>query len=119
MPNNQPHNMKVFIKELSFKTIIGILPFEREEPQKVIVNIDFEYVFYKQDKEFIDYSKVAKLVKKTMKTKQFGLIEDAIIFLEKKLYKKYNISALNIQITKPDILPNCTVSVQNVFLDQI
>ena len=118
MPN-QPHNMKVFIKELSFKTIIGILPFERETPQKVIVNLDFEYFFFKEEKEFIDYSKVVKLVKKTMRKKQFELIEDAIIFLEKKLYKKYNISALNIQITKPDILPDCKVSIQNVFLDQI
>lgn len=119
MPNNQPHNMKVSIKELSFKTIIGILPFEREHPQKVVVNVNFEYIYYKEDKKFIDYSKVAKVIKKTMKVKQFKLIEDAIIFLEKKLYKKYNISALNIQITKPDILPDCTVSVQNDFLDQI
>jgi len=106
--------MKVSIKELSFKTIIGILPFEREKPQKVIINLDFEYLFYQHTNEFIDYSFVTRTVKKIMRKKQFKLIEDAIIFLEKKLYKKYNITALNIQIIKPNILPNCSVSVENI-----
>jgi len=106
--------MKVSIKELSFKTIIGILPFEREHPQKVIINIDFEYLFYQNSDQFIDYSFVVKTVKKIMRKKQFQLIEDAIIFLEKKLYKKYNITTLNIEIIKPNILPNCQVSVGNI-----
>jgi dihydroneopterin aldolase len=105
--------MKVSIKELLFKTIIGILPIERKKPQKVIIDIDFEYLFYKENDQFIDYSCVAKTVKKTMRKKQFKLIEDALIFLEKKLYKKYNISSLKIQITKPDILADCKVSVSN------
>jgi len=88
---NQPYNMKVSIKELSFKAIIGILPIERKETQRVIIDINFEYVFHKTNDEFIDYSCIAKTAKKIMKKKQFKLIEDAIIFLEKKLYKKYNI----------------------------
>lgn len=113
----KPKNMKVSIKELSFKTIIGILPIEREQKQRVIININFEYFFYKANDEFIDYSCVANTIKKSMKKKNFQLIEDAIVFLEKKLYKKYNISKLHIQITKPDILPNCIVSVENDFLD--
>ncbi len=107
------HNMKVSIKELSFKTIIGILPIERKQTQRVIIDINFEYVFYKTNDEFIDYSSVAKTITKIMKKKKFLLIEDAIISLEKKLYKKYNISELHIQITKPDILPNCKVSLSN------
>jgi len=112
---NQNCNMRVSIKELSFKTIIGILPFERKKTQKVLVDIDFDYFFTKDSEKFIDYSKVAKLIKKTMKKKQFLLIEDAIIFLEKKLYKKYIISNLNLKITKPNILSDCSVSVQNIF----
>jgi len=112
---NQKCNMRVSIKELSFKTIIGILPFERKKTQNVLVDIDFEYFFTKDSDKFIDYSKVATLVKKTMKKKKFLLIEDAIIYLEKELYKKYKISGLKIQITKPNILSDCTVSVQNIF----
>ncbi len=113
MPN-QPKKMKISIEEFSFKTIIGILPFERITPQKVILNIYFEYTFSQDIKDFCDYSEISNLVKKTMKKKKFELIEDAIISLEHLLAKKYNISNLNIKITKPTILKNCKVSVENI-----
>ncbi len=105
--------MKVLIEELTFKTIIGILPFERVKKQKVIIDISFEYNFSKDSKEFIDYSKVSALVKKIMNKKNFELIEDAILTLEKLLYKRFNLSNLKIKITKPDILKDCIVSVSN------
>ena len=105
--------MKVTIANLKFKTIIGILNFERKKSQKVIVDCSFEYKFDKDSKEFIDYSKVANIIKKTMKKKRFYLIEDAILFIEKKLYKKFKIKNLKIKITKPDILRDCIVSVEN------
>ena len=105
--------MQVFIEDLSFKTIIGILPIERIKKQQVIINISFEYNFSKNKKDFIDYSKVADIIKKNMKKKKFRLIEDAIISLCKTLYKKFNISNLDIKITKPDIIRNCIVSVSN------
>lgn len=101
--------MKVEIENLSFKTIIGILDFERKKTQRVIINISFEYD-YKKGK-FIDYAKIAKTIKKTIKKEKFGLIEDAIVFLEKKLNKNYDIKNLKIKITKPNILKDCKVSV--------
>ncbi len=103
--------MKVEIKDLSFKCIIGILDFERVKKQKVVVNISFEYKFKKDI--FIDYSKVSSFIESQMKKKKFLLIEDAIIFLEAKLYKLYKVNNLNIKISKPDILKNCIVSVSN------
>ena len=116
MPNHlEKYNflMKVSIEELTFKTIIGILPFERVKKQKVIINISFEYSFIKESKEFIDYSEVSTMVKKTMNKKKFKLIEDAILTLEKLIYKRFNLSNLKIKITKPDILKDCIVSVSN------
>jgi len=105
--------MKVYIEDLCFKTIIGILPFERIKKQKVIVNITFKYQFDSLQKDFVDYSKVSLFVKNTMKKKKFELIEDAILTLEKKLIKKFKISNLKIKITKPTILKDCVVSVSN------
>lgn len=102
--------MKVKIKELTFKTIIGILSFERLKPQRVIVNLSFEYA-YKKGK-FIDYKEVSDIVKKEMKKKKFGLIEDAVIELKKTLNKKYNMKRLKIEIIKPDILKNAKVSIK-------
>lgn len=105
--------MKVNITNLTFRTIIGILDFERVKPQKVVVDITFEYDYPKKTGEFVDYVKVAKTVKKTMKKQKFGLIEDAIIFLQKKINSKFNIKNLTLKISKPDILKYCIVSVQN------
>ena len=103
--------MKVEIKDLNFKCIIGILDFERKKKQKVIINISFEYEFKKN--EFIDYSEISSFVEKQMKKKKFLLIEDAIKFFKTNLYKLYQINNLIISISKPDILKNCIVSVSN------
>ena len=104
--------LKINIEDLTFNCIIGILPFERDKEQKVVINISFEY-FYKDDgSNFIDYSKVVVLTEKIMIEKQFKLIEDAILFIRKELKNKYKIENLKIKISKPDILPNCVVSVE-------
>ncbi len=105
--------MKVSINSLEFKTIIGILPFERVTKQKVILDIFFEYKFSKKEKDFVDYSHVAKMAKQIMKKEKFELIEEALLYLEKALKNEFNISNLYITITKPDILKNCVVSVGN------
>lgn len=103
--------MKIEISDLTFKTIIGILPFEREKKQKVIVNISFEYEFKKDD--FINYAEVSELIKKTIKKEKFLLLEDAILHLENLLNQKYSIKNLFIKISKPNILKDCIVSLSN------
>ena len=105
--------MKVSIDSLTFKTIIGILPFERITKQKVVLNIQFTYKFSKGQKDFIDYSHVANMARLIMKKEKFRLIEDAIIYLERALSSEFTISKLKIKISKPDILKNCSVSVSN------
>jgi dihydroneopterin aldolase len=105
--------MRVSIDDLTFKTIIGILPFERKTKQKVVLNISFSYSFSKKNKDFIDYSLVTAMVKKIFKKRKFKLIEDAIVYIEKKLYKKFTLIDLKIKISKPDILKDCIVSVSN------
>lgn len=104
--------MKVFIRDLTFKTIIGILPFERVKKQRVVLDISFEYEYNDQKKDFVDYSLVSKDVKKIIKKGEFELIEEALETLHKMLSKKYPIKNLQIKISKPDILKECIVSVQ-------
>lgn len=105
--------MKVYIQNLTFDTIIGILDFERTTPQKVIVNISFKYKFNKHSKDFVNYAEVASLIEKLMKEKQYLLIEDAILDIRKNLKDVFHIKDINLKITKPNILTNCTVSVSN------
>lgn len=103
--------MKIEINELTFKCIIGILPFEREKKQKVIVNLSFNYEF--SDNTFIDYSEISALIEKTMIKEKFELLEEAIIYIEKLLNDKYPILNLQLKISKPNILHNCIVSLSN------
>jgi len=101
--------MTIFIEDLKFQTIIGILDFERERTQDVIINLEIKYN-YKD--EFINYAEVARHIKESMINNKFLLIEDALSSLSKSLKKEFQqISSLNLKITKPSILPDCTVSV--------
>ena len=104
--------MKVYIEDLSFKTIIGLLPFERVNKQNVIINASFEYRYDEKKKDFVDYSLVAKEIKSIIKKGKFELIEEGLETLHKKLYRQFPIKNLQIKITKPDILKECRVSVQ-------
>ena len=106
--------MQILIEDLKFKTIIGILEFERVKPQDVIVDIAINYNYKKNG--FIDYAKVVKIIKSTIKKQKFLLLEDAIEFLSKKLHKKFNnIEKLTIKITKPSILKDCKVSLKQKY----
>ena len=105
--------MTVHIEDLKFQTIIGILDFERVTPQDVIINLEIEYD-YKD--EFINYAEVSALITLTMINSKFLLIEDALSQLSVKLKKEFTkINTLNLKITKPSILPDCTVSVSNFY----
>jgi dihydroneopterin aldolase len=102
--------MKIHIEDLKFQCIIGILDFEREKEQDVIIDLSIEYIY---EELFINYADVAELVKKTMKKKKYLLIEDALRDLSQTLKENFSkINTLNLKITKPSILPDCRVSVE-------
>ena len=103
--------MNIEINNLTFKCIIGILDFERITTQRVVLNISFEYEFTKD--MFIDYAEVSTLLKSTMKTQKFLLLEDAILYIENLLLHIYPITNLQIKISKPDILKDCIVTLSN------
>ena len=105
--------MKIQIKNLEFNTIIGILDFERITKQKVRVNCTIEYDF---DKQFLDYALVAEHIKSEMVSKQFELIEEALLSLKRSLKQEFVLtSTLFLEISKPDILADCEVSLSETF----
>jgi len=105
--------MTIHIEDLKFQCIIGILDFERVTPQDVIleVMIDYEY-----KNEFINYADVTNLLMIEMQNEKFLLIEDALSYLSIKLKENFTlIDKLNLKITKPSILPDCKVSVSEIY----
>ncbi|QOP43127.1 dihydroneopterin aldolase [Sulfurimonas sediminis] len=105
--------MKIHIEALHFTCIIGILEHERQNEQKVIIDVAIEYDF--EDNVFINYAEVAEFIKTDMQNKKYLLIEDALQDLSRALKNKFSkINTLYLKITKPSILPDCKVSVSNI-----
>ncbi len=101
--------MHIHIEALTFDVIIGLLDFEREREQKVIVDLEVSYDYSTEN--FINYADMATLVKKVMKEKKYFLLEEALLGIKTSLFTEYpNIKTLQAKITKPDILPDCNVA---------
>jgi dihydroneopterin aldolase len=106
--------MVVHIDHLSFDAIVGILPFEREIPQKIVLHVKIKYDF--NGKDFIDYAHVCTLIENDMKEKQYALLEEALEGIYTKLFATYPyMRSIRLKIFKPTIIPNAIVGVSRTF----
>lgn len=106
--------MTITINALTFETIIGLLPDERTNRQRVKVDVTIEYDF--QD-TYIDYAAITERIKQIMQEGEFLLIEEAILALKEALKADFpRIDTLTLAITKPDILPDCEVCVSDHYV---
>ncbi|MGL2484506.1 FolB domain-containing protein [Helicobacter pylori] len=99
----------VHVYNFVFETILGILEFERLNPQKISVDLD---LFYTQlpNKAYLDYMEIQEIIQNTMREKQYLLIEDALKDLSQILKTRYSeISELYLKISKLEISPNSQV----------
>lgn len=102
--------MTIYIENLSFDTIIGILEEERKVPQKVLVNCEINYDY--KNNNFINYALIAQLIEDEMQKSKFELIENALLELINKIKSSFlDISSIKLKISKPNILDKCVVSV--------
>jgi len=106
--------MTIHIEDLTFDVIIGLLDFEREKPQRVILNLEANYEY--SDDTFIDYADIVLLMQNKLKEKRYELLESALLGLKEVLHTSYpQLNSLSIKISKPDILPECTVSLSKTW----
>ena len=104
--------MRIFIEDLTFEAILGVLPRERRTPQPIRIDITIEYDY--RDGDFIDYAQVAELVRDTIRSEKFELIEEALTQLFVRLPRTFtSIKTLRIKIAKPAILPDAVVAVED------
>ena len=106
--------MTIHIEDLTFEVIIGLLDFERDRPQRVIINLEASYDY--SDNAFIDYADMVLLIQNELRGKRYELLENALLGLKEILTTAYpNIQTLSLKISKPDILPECTVSLSKTW----
>lgn len=106
--------MTIHITGLTIQTIVGILDFEREKTQNLLIDMDIRYKY--SNDNFLNYADIVQNVTKDIQTKKYGLLEDAIIGLKDTLIINYpQIKTLHIRLTKPDILKNCHVGLSKTW----
>ena len=105
--------MTITIKTLTFNTIIGLLEHERTQEQRVVIDAVIQYDY---ETRFINYANVSDAIKSVMRSGRFELIEEALLTLKTSLKSDFPlIKTLTLNISKPDILPDCEVSVSEHF----
>jgi len=106
--------MTIHIENLTFDVIIGLLDFERDRPQRIIINLEAFYEY--KEGQFIDYADMVLLLENELKEKQYELLEEALLGLKELLSTTYpQLQTLFLKISKPDILPQCTVSLSKTW----
>jgi len=106
--------MTIHIEDLTFDVIIGLLDFERDRPQRVIINLQASYDY--NDGQFIDYADMVLLIENELKEKRYELLENALLGLKELLTTTYpDLQTLSLKISKPDILSQCTVSLSKTW----
>jgi dihydroneopterin aldolase len=106
--------MKIHLEKFQFETIIGILDFEREEKQKIEIDIVLEYEYVEN---FLNYAELRELVKEFIKERKFGLLEDALIETTEEIKSKFEISYLKLKISKLEIFEDAIVSLEMEWKD--
>ena len=105
------HKYTIYIENLTFRAVIGILDKERREAQTVVA--DVEILYSKKGEVFIDYAQVAKMIEEGMKKEQYLLLEEALASLSAQIKSQFPaVETLKLKLSKPNILDNCVVSVE-------
>ncbi len=106
--------MTIHIEALTFDVIIGLLDFERDRPQSVIVDLVASYDY--SDDAFIDYADMVILIQNELKAKRYTLLENALIGVKDVLFTAYpQLKTLSLKISKPDIMPECNVALSHLW----
>jgi len=104
--------MRIHIESLEISCIIGLLDFEREAEQKVVLDIEIDYI-YTEDL-FLDYSKIVEKIETHLKKEKYLLLEDALLGTKVLLFKYFtSIERLKLKIAKPDILSQCSLALSD------
>ena len=104
--------MTIHIDALQFDVIIGLLDFERERPQRVIIDLEASYDY--SNENFINYADIVFLIQQDLKEKRYELLEESLLGLKNILFTTYpQLKTLKLKIAKPDILAECSVALSH------
>lgn len=95
--------MTIGIRELEVHAILGLLPHERRRRQRLTVDIELDYDASTAEAsddiaDALDYRKLVDLVRITLQTRQFELLEAAVAGLSDEIFRTFQ-QATRLQVT--------------------
>jgi dihydroneopterin aldolase len=104
-------NDKISIQSLEVRCIIGTLPRERRNKQKLLVDLEFPVSVRKTAqrdslRDAVNYKKIADRVTAFASRSRFYLIETLAEDLAKVLLKEFQLKKILLRISKPGALKN-------------
>lgn len=102
--------MKVSIQELVIEMIIGLYDWERLAPQKVAVNITYEYtpseaLLADSLDGAIDYSALCEDIRTFSQSLEPQILERYVLSLRDHLLTNYPMTKVTVSATKPHAIP--------------
>lgn len=104
---------KISLKELQFDAILGTLPFERENEQPIVLNVnlwlDFTLAARNEDlAHSIDYAQLADDLKGFIRSSCFQLEETLVVETAKFILNNHpKAMAAEVSVRKPMAIPGC------------
>lgn len=103
--------LTLHLQNLKANTLIGVREHEKTTPQPLKIEIKITYEAQKAAQSdrlehALDYSKLAKSVKKFIESRSFGLLEHLIHELSSYIQKHFKYKKIFIKIHKPNALNN-------------
>jgi len=106
--------MKIHIDNFEVHCIIGLLDFERDSEQQVLLDIEIQYTYIQG--EFLDYSRVTDLIRAHLKKEKYLLLEEALAGIKVLIFQEFPlVELLSIKMAKPNILPHCSVALSETW----
>ncbi len=102
------------IEDLRCEVIIGLLEFERQNPQPVVAECELDYL--REGDAYVDYAVVAKLIKEMLQKGKYLLIEDALTEIIEAIRHTFPaLRRIRLKLCKPQILADCNVCVEKAI----
>ena len=98
---------KIFVNDLKVECIVGILPFEREKTQPLLVSMGLETSLEEAGRtgalnKSIDYALLSERVKSYIVERKAGLLEELAVELCDLIEKEFKPESVKISLNKPN-----------------
>ena len=102
--------MWIHIRKLRVQTIIGVNDWERNTPQDVVVNVEFEFdgdaTGESEDlKQAVDYAALSERIVEMVKDSRFFLLEKLVSEILKLVMADDRVQSASVMVEKPTAIP--------------